>query len=121
VIKVLSLPRRKKLAFASLKGWNYEINKDLVAPSVIEFSLSGFAKNLLGDELGDLYKQIDPTTRDYYIYRILKEGRMNGLMITTPQKETLDDIILKSFKDGVKDISAQYGSDTTKMEMGRYS
>jgi penicillin amidase len=117
--KSIEFTSEEKLAFASLKGWNYEINKDLVAPSVIEFFTIRFAKNLLGDELGDLYKQIDPTTRDYYIYRILKEGPDEWVDdITTPQKETLDDIILKSFKDGVKDISAQYGSDTTKWRWG---
>ena len=109
----------EKYAFASLKGWDYDMNKDLTAPSIIEFFTISFAKNLLGDELGDLYKQIDITLRDYYIYRILKEGPDEWVDdITTPQKETLDDIILKSFRDCVKDISNQYGSDTTKWKWG---
>ena len=40
------------------------------------------------------------TVRDYYIYRILKTGPDEWVdNINTPQKETLDDIVLKSFKD----------------------
>ena len=109
----------EKFAFRSLNGWDYDMNKNLTAPSVFEFFRFSFAKNLLGDELGDLYKQIDVTVRDYYIYRILKDGPDEWVDdINTPQKETLDDIILKSFKDCVKDIISQYGSDTIQWKWG---
>jgi penicillin amidase len=62
---------------------------------------------------------LNSTVGDYYIYRILKEGADEWVDdINTPQKETLDEIILKSFKDGVDDINNKYGPDTTNWKWG---
>jgi penicillin amidase len=107
--------QEEKVAFAALKGWNYDMNKDLIAPAVFEIFRASFARNLLADELG----MLNGTVTDYYIYRILKEGPDEWVDdITTPQKETLDDIILKSFKNCVDNISTNYGPDTTKWKWG---
>jgi penicillin amidase len=110
---------QEKYAFNTLKKWDYDMNKELTAPTVFEFFRTGFAKNLLGDELGELYKVISRTIRDYYIYKIIINGPDEWVdNINTPEKETLDDIILKSFKDCVLDLSSQYGADTAKWEWG---
>jgi penicillin G amidase len=107
--------REEKDAFDALNRWNYDMNKDLIAPTVFEFFRTSFASNLLSDELG----MLNGTVSDYYIYRILKEGPDKWVDdITTPQKETLDDIILKSFKSCVNTIRFRYGSDTTKWIWG---
>ncbi len=109
----------EKYAFNSLKGWDYEMNKNLTAPSVFEFFRISFPANLLKDELGDLFGDITPTIKNYYIYRILTNGPDEWVDdVNTPQKETLEDIVLRSFKDCIKDISTQYGSDTTKWKWG---
>lgn len=106
-------------ALKTLAGWDYDMNAGLVAPTVFEFFRISFANNLLGDELGDLYSQLFGTIRDYYIYRILKTGPDEWVdNINTPQKETLDDIILKSFKDGISSLSLQFGEDQAKWEWG---
>lgn len=117
--KINEFTPEERYAFGTLKGWDYEMNKNMTAPSVFEFFRNSFPVNLLKDEMGDLYNQIDLNLRDYYIYRILKNGPDEWVdNINTPQKETLDDIILKSFKDCVNDIIAQCGSDTTKWKWG---
>ncbi len=104
----------------TLNSWNYNMRADLVAPSVFEFFRISFARNLLGDELGDLYSQIFGIARDYYIYRILKTGPDEFVDdITTPQKETLEDIILKSFKDCLSSLSNGYGEDPAGWTWGR--
>jgi len=103
----------------TLNSWDYNMGSGLVAPSVFEFFRISFARNLLGDELGDLYNQIFGITRDYYIYRILKTGSDEFVDdITTPQKETLDDIILKSFKDCVSSLSKEYDEDPAEWTWG---
>ena len=103
----------------SLKVWDYDMKADLIAPSVFEFFRISFARNLLSDELGELYSQLYPTAREYYIYRILKTGQDEWVdNINTQQKETLDDIILKSFKDCVSSLSKQYGDDQAKWKWG---
>jgi penicillin amidase len=109
----------ERFAFNSLKGWDYEMNMNLSAPSVFEFFRTSLAGNLLGDEMGVLYQQMNSTVRDYYIYRILKDGPDEWVDdVNTQQKETLDDIVLKSFKDCIRNISSQYGPDTTKWKWG---
>lgn len=109
----------EKYAFSTLKGWDYDMNKDLVAPSVFEIFHYLLQDNLLKDELGDLYSNFDYTYRDYYIYRILTTGPDEWVdNINTPEKETLDDIILKSFRDCVSYLSTKYSADTTKWKWG---
>ena len=109
----------EKFAFNSLKDWDYDMNKDLVAPSVFEIFHFLLQDNILKDELGDIYKNFDVTYRDYYIYRIITNGPDEWVdNINTPEKETLDDIILKSFKDCVSYISSKYSTDTAKWKWG---
>ncbi len=114
-------------ALDTLKSWDYDMNADRVAPSIFEFFRISFIKNLLADELQDLFDQYLAVSndkeydviKDYYIYRILKTGPDNWVDdINTQKKETLDDIILKSFKDCVASITALYGEDQFKWKWG---
>jgi penicillin amidase len=106
-------------ALNTLTGWDYDMNAGLVPPTIFEFFRISFMKNLLADELGDLYSQIYKKAGEYYIYRILKTGPDEWVdNINTPQKETLDDIVLKSFKDCISSLSKQYGRDQTKWRWG---
>jgi penicillin amidase len=114
-------------ALDTFNGWDYDMNAELVAPSVFEFFRISFIKNLLSDELQDLYDQFLGVSndkeydiiKDYYIYRILKTGPDNWVDdISTPQKESLDDIILRSFKDCVASITSQFGEDQSGWKWG---
>jgi len=106
-------------ALATLNSWDYDMGAGLVAPALFEFYRISFAKNLLADELGDLYNQLFLTTKEYYIYRILTTGPDEWVdNINTPQKETLDDIILKSFKDCISSLSQKYGTDQSRWKWG---
>ena len=106
-------------AFRTLTDWDYDMNKDKVAPTIFEFFTINLAKNLLGDELGDLYSQLPGSIRDYYIYRILETGPDAWVDdINTSEPESIDDIVFKSFKDEVKSISEKYGTDVSKWTWG---
>jgi penicillin amidase len=95
------------------------MSEGLVAPSIFEFFRMSFIKNLLSDDFGEMYDQLTGNEKEYYIYRILKTGPDEWVDdATTPQKETLDDIILKTFKDCIADIIKQYGADISKWEWG---
>jgi penicillin G amidase len=109
----------EKSAFNSLKKWDYDMNKDLVAPSVFESVRIKLLENILKDELGDLYEGLDETYKDYYLFRILTTGPDEWVdNVNTPEKESLDDMILKSFKDCVSELSEKHGTDTTKWKWG---
>jgi penicillin amidase len=106
-------------ALTSLSGWDYDMNASLIAPSVFEYFRMSFAENLLADELGDIYGDMTGTVRDYYIYRILNEGQDRWVdNINTTAGEGLNDIILKSFKDCISDLSRDRGTDQSKWEWG---
>lgn len=102
-----------------LRKWNYDMNKDLVAPSVFEFFRFSFPENLLADELEDFYESLGGTHRDYYVYRIITEGPDELVdNVKTEARESFDDIISKSFRDCISEISAKFGSDTAKWKWG---
>ncbi|HPC99522.1 MAG TPA: penicillin acylase family protein [Bacteroidales bacterium] len=113
------LSETEKAAYDALSRWNYEMNKDLAAPTVFEYCRHILPRKLLGDELGELYNSIGGTPKDYYVYRILKEGPDEWVDdVTTEKKETLDDIILKSFKESVAQITGRCGPDTARWKWG---
>lgn len=102
-----------------LAGWDYDMNANLVAPTIFEFFRRSFSKNLLGDELGDLFSQLPGSINDNYIYRILQTGPDEWVDdINTPEKESLEDIIQKSFTDCIKDVTEAYGTDVNKWTWG---
>jgi penicillin amidase len=112
-------------ALNTLAGWDYDMSPDLVAPSVFEFFRICFIKNILSDELQELYDNYISVSNDYnvitdyYIYRILKTGPDEWIDdVNTPEKETLDDIIMKSFKDGIASITAKFGEDQSGWKWG---
>jgi penicillin amidase len=102
-----------------LKEWDYDMNKDLVAPTLFEYFRISFSKNLLEDELGGLFHQLPSSINDYYIYKILVSGPDEWVdNVKTPGKETLADIIQKSFSDCVNALSKAYGTDMEKWKWG---
>jgi penicillin amidase len=113
------LSQSEKDGLALFSGWDYDMNADLVVPSIFEFFRISFIKNLLSDELGELYDQLFGTTKEYYIYRILTTGPDEWVDdINTPVKETLDDIVLKSFKDCIASLTDERGPDISNWKWG---
>jgi penicillin amidase len=103
----------------SLKGWDYNMDAGLIAPSLFEFFRISFIKNLLSDELADLYEKLFSVTGSYYIYRILVNGPDEWVDdVNTPERESLDDIILRSYKDCIASLTMQFGEDQNKWVWG---
>jgi len=110
----------EKIALSDLSEWNYEMNTSINAPSVFEFFRISLRKNLLADELGDLFDQLYYMTSEYYIYKIITAGEDEWVdNIRTPEKETLDDIVMKSFKDGVSLLVNRCGRNPERWNWGR--
>jgi penicillin G amidase len=117
--KASSLSPAESSALNLLEKWDYDMNANLAAPSVFEFFRRSFSENLLADELGDLFSQLPGGINDNYIYRILKTGPDEWVdNVNTPQKETLDDIISKSFSDCIRMATEMYGADVNKWTWG---
>jgi len=106
-------------ALKTMMEWDYDMNAGKTAPTIFEFFRTDLARNLLSDELGELYSQFIGTARDYYIYRILKNGPDEWVDdVSTPAKEELLDITLKSFRETIAELTARYGTDQSKWLWG---
>jgi penicillin G amidase len=107
---------------ASLKllaDWDYVMKANQAAPAIFEYFRISFSKNLLADELGDLFNQLPTAINDYYIYKILHTGADEWVdNVNTKERETLDGIIKKSFTECVKNLSDALGTDPDKWEWG---
>jgi penicillin amidase len=102
-----------------LEDWDYDMKANLAAPAIFEYFRISFSKNLLADELGDLFKQLPAAINDNYIYKIIQTGADEWVDdVNTKRMETLDDIIKKSFTDCIKNLSDACGSDPNKWKWG---
>ncbi len=109
----------ERSAFQAIEEWDYEMSGGKAAPAIFEFFTVSFAKNLLSDELGELYGQLPGSVRDYYIYRILNSGPDKWVDdINTPQTESLEEIIFRSFRDMAGVLSESYGNDVSSWKWG---
>lgn len=104
----------------TLASWDYDMSPDLVSPTLLEYFRICFRRNLLADELGDLYDTMWDISAEYYIYRILTEGPDGWVDdITTDTVETLDDIVLKSYNDAIALLAKEYGHSPERWKWGR--
>jgi penicillin G amidase len=117
-------PRKNPLENQALKllsDWDYNMSADLAAPSIFEYFRKSFSKNLLADELGDLFGELPSAINDYYIYKILNTGADEWVdNINTPQKEGLEDIISMSFTDCINQLSTEKGINPDNWKWGDF-
>ncbi len=123
---ILKLNGRKELlsdtenaALALFAGWDYDMDPDLAVPSLFEFFRKSLIKELLADDLGELFNNLYYIASECYLYGLLTNGAGHLVdNINTPQEEVLEDIILLGFKESVKAISEQYGKNMEGWKWG---
>ena len=109
----------EKEALQKLLKWNLEMNKDMVAPSIFEYFRLSLARNLLEDELGDLYNEMDINIADNYLHCIADTATREFVdNINTPERESVNDIVLLSFRECVSIMTDLYGRDQGKWKWG---
>lgn len=114
------LPPLATVLLDTLASWDYEMSPALVSPTLLEFFRISFKRNLLADELGELYERMWDIPAEYYVYRILTDGPDSWVdNITTEPVETLDDIVRISFLEAIAFIEKEYGKNTEHWRWGR--
>jgi len=115
-----ALTSTETLALKTLSNWDYDMNPSMIAPTLFEFFRSSFKRNLLADELGTLYDQLWDICSEYYVYRILTEGPDEWVdNVSTSEVETIDDIVFKSFREGIASLIKEYGKDPGQWLWGK--
>jgi penicillin amidase len=103
-----------------LSDWDYDMRTDLICPSVFEYFRLSLLANLLEDELGELFGEIPRNIADYYLHYIADTGNSPFIdNIKTEFKESLDDIVLLSFRNCIKEMEHKYGKNINKWEWGK--
>ncbi|TFH39256.1 MAG: penicillin acylase family protein, partial [Bacteroidia bacterium] len=93
-----------------LTRWDYDMSPDLIAPTFFEYYKKNLARNLLEDDIGDLYNIIIGTVRDHYLYRLMTEERDLFVdNVNTPEIEDFTMIARETFSETVKELVEKYG------------
>ena len=120
--KIADLEENEKKALDALKDWDYSMDGTLIAPTLFEFIRVEIARNIMSDELTDLYGSSLGRQHDFYIYKMVCEGPDEWIdNVNTPVQETMDEIIALSISSAVDTLTARYGDFGNKWSWGRIS
>ncbi len=118
-----NLNNSEKEILNNLEKWNFELTRESVAASVFEILYRKVCENLVKDDLSpELFKALMDQ-------RILLENLMLNILPqktslwiddrNTPEKETYNDIVIRSFKETVADLTKERGENTGEWEWGK--
>ncbi|MBM3155461.1 MAG: penicillin acylase family protein [Chloroflexi bacterium] len=126
ILKACSNMEEVKAALALFQGWNYSMDIHSPAATLFNSFYAHFISNTLEDELGkelcnmllDPYLIYQP---DMMLANIM--GNNNHFLfddVRTPSvREAKEDMVRKSMKDAVDELSARLDGDPTKWEWGK--
>ncbi len=119
VLGLSGLPENQANAQALLKDWDYQDRADSAAAAVFNAFWRHFLQNTFNDELPERYWP-DGGSRWNEIMRHMDESSTWWDDIsTTDQVETRDDIMKKSFEQGVAELEDIFGRDISKWNWGQ--
>jgi len=114
------LTQEEITALAALADWDYNMDPSLIAPAVLEFFRISFKRNLLADELGHMYEHLNYLSGEYYIYKIITDRPGSWIdNVNTGSVETLDDIVMQSFRDGMGSLIKEHGKNPENWRWGK--
>jgi len=112
-----------KQSLELLERWNFEFDLYSQVPSMYVLFIKHFMKNVFLDEMGsELFNEyIFVANVPYRKIMDLMEQPSNSWIdnIKTPKHETLDEIIRKSFVDGLTELEKIFGIDVKQWQWGK--
>ncbi len=118
-----SLGSNEKAAREELNNWNFELTRESAAASVFEILYRKVCENLIKDDLSpELFEAVmgQRMLLENLIANIVASGKSSLTDdISTPQIESFDSIIVRSFKETVADLSGQLGEDIQFWNWGK--
>ena len=106
-----------------LEEWNYELNRESVAASIFEIMYRKVCENLIKDDLTtEIYEDLkgQRTLLENLLLNIQTEKSSEWIDDkTTPEKETFEDIVTRSFKETITDLTVENGEKTDQWNWGK--
>jgi penicillin amidase len=118
-----SLNEFEKAALKVLEDWNFELTRESVAASVFEILYRKVCENLIKDDLAtELFIALKrhQNLLENMIMNVFQE-QTSGLIDdkSTPEIETFEDIVIRSFKETVSDLTKELGNNPENWEWGK--
>ena len=109
-------------AYDYLKNWNLELNTDSIGGSIYEVWYQYLVKDTFSDEMikNKIWGNQTPQKAVMAIDQVMHDN--NNIWfddVTTPERETRDDIIRRSFAEAIHWLSRNYSSDMTTWQWGK--
>ena len=119
--EALSTPgETEKKAIEELRGWDYTMDASLVAPTLFEFIRAELARQIMRDELDELYGSPLGRQYDFYLYSMMKEGPDEWIdNVDTPEKESMETIISRSISAALDTLTARQGGYGENWQWGK--
>lgn len=106
---------------SNLNSWNYYLGVDCTSTPVFELFYLKFMKNALSDELGEsAFRELGGGLLRH-VFAHLWVHRNSAWIddVNTPEKETFETLVLKSFADAVQYLSTNYGEKPDQWKWGK--
>jgi penicillin amidase len=113
----------EKEALKKLEEWNFELTRESVAASVFEILYRKVCENLIQDDLTpELFTALkgQQILLENLVINILPEKSSEWIDDkTTPEIETFNDIVMRSFKETVADLTSELGNNMDDWRWGK--
>ncbi|MBN1635573.1 MAG: penicillin acylase family protein [Deltaproteobacteria bacterium] len=109
-------------ALDQVRSWDYIASSESVPASIFFFTIQKLLSVIYLDEMG--LERFNDFIHYYYlainaIYGVFEKGNFLWLdKVTTPHKETLDELIVQAFTSAVDDLQRKYSDDMLKWQWG---
>lgn len=117
------LNSNEKAAREELQSWNYELTRESAAATVFEVLYRKVCENLIKDELSpELFEAVmgQRMLLENLMVNIVASGKSDlADDVRTPQTESFDSIVVRSFKETVADLNGQLGEDIQDWNWGK--
>jgi len=111
VLESSPLSPAQKAAQITLAGWNYQNAPESIATSIFETWIPVLREQIWKDDFDPKFGSGDYPSRDRTEYLILNQPDSKWFdNVSTPEKETLRDIVLNSFKTTLDTLTARHGN-----------
>ncbi|MEZ5105521.1 MAG: penicillin acylase family protein [Draconibacterium sp.] len=112
----------EKTGMDALKTWNYELTRESNAAAIFEVLYRKILENLVKDNLTpELYEEIkgQKMLLENLLLNILPEKNSPWIDDkNTPEKETFDDIVVRSFKETIAELTTNLGENIEDWHWG---
>lgn len=127
VLPILEAPNAdlnplEKDALALLKKWDHAHGKENAGASVYQYTIDQILHDLVADEMGDTLFAAYTTMADHwnsFKYLIQHDEPVFWDDVTTPEKETRQQVVLKAFKTAVGKLENRLGGAPETWAWGR--